>query len=271
MDQILQSLILGIVQGLTEFLPISSSGHLILLPRIFDWSGAIDSLEFDVALHVGTTIAVIWFFWSDWVKIIKAFFINLKKSRVTAEFESRLLLMILVGSIPAAIVGLGFKEFIEENTREPILVASTLFIFALVLLFSDKFGSKARNFKQIGWIDAAVIGLAQSLALIPGVSRSGITISAGLIRGLEAVSATRFSFLLSTPAIIGAAILSIGDSTDVVRSGNLTIMLIGVAAAAITGWLTIKLLLKFVAKNSFNIFVGYRIILAIILLVFFAL
>ena len=269
MDQIFQSLILGIVQGLTEFLPISSSGHLILLPKIFDWSGVIDSLEFDVALHVGTTIAVIWFFWSDWLKIIKAFFINLKKGTVTANFESRLLLMILVGSIPAAIVGLGFKDFIQYYTREPLLVASTLFIFALVLLAADKFGSKGRSFKQIGWIDAVVIGLAQSLALVPGVSRSGITISAGLFRGLEAVSATRFSFLLSTPAIIGAAMLSIGDSVEIVGNGNLTIMLVGVVAAAVTGWLTIKLLLKFVAKNSFNIFVLYRIALAIGLLFYF--
>lgn len=269
MDQIIQSLILGIVQGLTEFLPISSSGHLILIPQIFDWRGVVDSLEFDVALHVGTTIAVIWFFWSDWVRIIKAFFINLKKGTVTADFESRLLLMILVGSIPAAIVGLGFKDFIEENTREPLLVASTLFIFALVLFLADKFGSKARNFKQIGWLDAVVIGLAQSLALIPGVSRSGITISAGLFRGLEAVSATRFSFLLSTPAIIGAAMLSMGDSIEIVGNGNLSIMLVGVVAAAVTGWLTIKLLLKFIAKNSFHIFVGYRIILAILIVAFF--
>ena len=265
----MQSLILGIVQGLTEFLPISSSGHLILLPKIFDWRGVVDSLEFDVALHVGTTIAVIWYFWFDWVRIIKAFFINLKTGTLTANFESRLLLMILVGSIPAAIVGLGFKEFIEENTREPLLVASTLFIFALVLLSADKFGSKGRSFKQIGWVDAVVIGLAQSLALIPGVSRSGITISAGLFRGLEAVSATRFSFLLSTPAIIGAALLSIGDSAEIVANGNLSIMLVGVIAAAITGWLTIKLLLKFIAKNSFKIFVWYRIILAIFIAVFF--
>ncbi len=270
MDQLLQSLILGIVQGLTEFLPISSSGHLILLPKIFDWSGVVDSLEFDVALHVGTTIAVIGFFWSDWVRIIKSFLINLKKGNVTADFESRLLLMILVGSIPAAIVGLGFKELIEENTREPYLVASTLFIFALVLFLADKFGAKGRDFKQIGWLDAITIGLAQSLALIPGVSRSGITISAGLFRGLGAVSATRFSFLLSTPAIIGAAVLSIGDSVEIVGNGNLTIMLVGVVVAAVTGRLTIKLLLKFIAKNSFNIFVWYRIALAIGILVYFS-
>lgn len=269
MDQILQSLILGIVQGLTEFLPISSSGHLILIPQIFDWSGVIDSLEFNVALHVGTTVAVIWFFWSDWVRIIKAFFINLKTGTVTANFESRLLLMILVGSIPAAIVGLGFKDFIQDYTREPLLVASTLFIFALVLFTADKFGAKARNFKQISWMDAVVIGLAQSLALIPGVSRSGITISAGLFRGFEAVPATRFSFLLSTPAIIGAALLSIGDSAEVIGNGNLSIMLVGVVAAAVIGWVTIKLLLKFVAKNSFNIFVWYRMALAVVIVLYF--
>jgi len=148
-------------------------------------------------------------------------------------------------------------------------VASTLFIFALVLFTADKFGAKGRSFKQIGWIDAVVIGLAQSLALIPGVSRSGITISAGLFRGIDAVSATRFSFLLSTPAIIGAAFLSIGDSAQIVRNENLSIVLVGVVVAAVTGWLTIKLLLKFIAQNSFNIFVWYRVGLAVLIVIFF--
>lgn len=265
---ILQAFILGIVQGFSEFLPISSSGHLIIFPKLFGWSGVVDSLEFDVALHVGTTVAVVWFFWEDWVRIIGSFLKNLNKG-VTADFDSKLLLMVLVGSIPAGIVGLTFKNFIEENTREPLLVATTLFVFALVLFFADKVGSKKKGFQAIGWFDAILVGTAQAVSLVPGVSRSGVTISAGLFSGLDRVSATRFSFLLSTPAVVGAAILTIQDSLESTGQGNLLIFVVGTLAAAVTGWLAIKFLLKFVANHNFNIFVWYRIILAV-LIVFFA-
>jgi undecaprenyl-diphosphatase len=262
MGEIFQAAILGIVQGLTEFLPISSSGHLIFLPDLFGWEGIVDTLEFDVALHVGTTIAVVWFFWADWVRIIGSFLKNLGKN-ITSDFDSRLFLMILVGSVPAAIVGLGFKDFIEGKTREPLLVATTLFIFALVLFLADKFGSKKKMFKQIGWAEAIFVGLAQAVSLIPGVSRSGVTISAGLFRGLGREAAARFSFLLSTPAIIGAAALSVKDLFGSSSDGNLSIFIVGTVSAAIVGWLAIKFLLKFVAKNNFNIFVWYRIVLAV--------
>jgi undecaprenyl-diphosphatase len=268
MIEILQAVILGFVQGLTEFLPISSSGHLIIFPKIFGWSGALDSLEFDVALHVGTTVAVIWFFWADWVRMATSFLKNLGRS-VTREFDSKLFLMILVGSIPAAIVGLGFKDFIEKNTREPLLVAAALLVFALVLLLADKIGSKRREFKQIGWAEAILIGAAQAISLIPGVSRSGITISAGLFRGLNRQAATRFSFLLSTPAIVGAALLSIKDLTATSSEASLAVFVLGTVSAALVGWLAIKFLLQFVAKNSFNIFVWYRIALAIGLVIYF--
>src|SRR3990172_5844712 len=176
---ILQAFILGIVQGFAEFLPISSSGHLIIFPKLFGWSGVVDSLDFDVALHVGTTVAVIWFFWNDWVKIIKSFLQGLKEKEVTKKFESKLLLMILVGSIPAGVVGLGLKDFIEQNTREPLLVAGTLFSFGLLLWLADKAGQKNRSLGDIDWLDAGIIGAAQAISLIPGVSRSGVTITAG--------------------------------------------------------------------------------------------
>src|SRR3990167_4514264 len=142
MDQIIPAFILGVVQGLSEFLPISSSGHLIIFPKLFGWSGVVDSLEFDVALHVGTTVAVVWFFWGDWVKIIKSFLHSLKEKEITKKFESKLLLMILVGSIPAGVVGLGLKDWIEQNTREPLLVAGTLFSFGLLLWLLGKKGQK---------------------------------------------------------------------------------------------------------------------------------
>ncbi len=267
MIEIFQAAVLGIVQGLTEFLPVSSSGHLIFLPDLLDWKGIVDTLEFDVALHVGTTVAVIWFFWSDWVRIVASFLRNLG-TRVTGDFDSKLFLMILVGSIPAAVVGLGFKDFIEDNTREPLLVAITLFVFALVLFAADKAGSKKREFKQIGWTEAMFVGVAQAISLIPGVSRSGVTISAGLFRGLNRQAATRFSFMLSTPATIGAAALSVKDLMESSSEGNLLVFIVGTILAAIVGWLAIKFLLQFIAKNSFNLFVWYRIVLAIGLVVY---
>src|SRR3990167_11546218 len=126
MDQIIPAFILGVVQGLSEFLPISSSGHLIIFPKLFGWSGVVDSLEFDVALHVGTTVAVVWFFWGDWVKMVKSFFYGLKIKNLTKEFESKLLLLILLGSVPAGIVGLVFKDIIEDKNREALLFSGAL-------------------------------------------------------------------------------------------------------------------------------------------------
>ena len=266
---ILQAFILGIVQGFSEFLPISSSGHLIIFPKLFGWSGVVDSLEFDVALHVGTTVAVIWFFWNDWVKIIKSFLRSLKEKEITKKFESKLLLMILVGSIPAGVVGLGLKDWIEQNTREPLLVAGTLFSFGLLLWLADKAGQKNRSFTTIGWLDAGIIGAAQAISLIPGVSRSGVTITAGLFKGLNREAATRFSFLLSTPAIIGAAAISAKDLLGASSPGNMLVFSVGTGVAAISGWLAIKFLLKFVSTHNFNIFVWYRIALALILLMIF--
>ncbi|MDP2721037.1 MAG: undecaprenyl-diphosphatase UppP [bacterium] len=269
MDQVIPASILGIVQGLSEFLPISSSGHLIIFPKLFGWSGVVDSLEFDVALHVGTTVAVVWFFWEDWVKMVKSFLSGLKTKNLTKEFESKLLLLILLGSVPAGIVGIGFKNLIEENTRQPLLVAVTLFSFGLLLWSADKAGQKNRSFTSIGWLDAGIIGTVQAISLVPGVSRSGITITAGLFKGLNREAATRFSFLLSTPAIIGAAVISAKDLFGSSSQGNMSIFVVGTVAAAISGWFAIKFLLKFVSTHNFNIFVWYRIILALLLLILF--
>ena len=177
--------------------------------------------------------------------------------------------MILVGSIPAGVVGLGLKDWIEQNTREPLLVAGTLFSFGLLLWLSDKAGQKNRSFTSIGWLDAGIIGTVQAISLVPGVSRSGITITAGLFKGLDRRAATRFSFLLSTPAIIGAAVISAKDLFGSSSPGNTSIFVVGAVAAAISGWFAIKFLLKFVSTHDFNTFVWYRIILAIFLLILF--
>lgn len=269
-NEIFQAAILGTVQGLTEFLPISSSGHLILIPELLGWRGVVNSLSFDVALHFGSTIAVVGFFWRDWGRIIAAFLQNLPKGSkaVLGNFDSKLLVLIIIGSIPAGIAGLIFENYFESAVRNPTLIASALIVFALVLFLADLFGKKSRKFESLGWSDALWLGLAQTLALVPGVSRSGITITAGLFKQLDREAAARFSFLLSTPIIVAASVLSVKDITRSYAEGNLLVFFVGFVFAAVSGWLAIKLLLNFVKRNNFNIFVVYRILLGLGILLF---
>ncbi len=274
MNEIFQAIVLGIVQGASEFLPISSSGHLILIPYIFNWHGVVDSLSFDIALHLGTTASVIIFFWKDWVELITSFFKALPRgfSEIKKDFKARFLLILIVGSFPAALVGFIFQDTIEHNFRQPLLVASFLIGFSFVIYWADHIGKRNRPQQKIGFVDGLIIGIAQSLALIPGVSRSGITITAGLFRDLDRETATRFSFLLSTPIIVGAAAVQLRK----ILSGSLEansqgVFLVGMFTAALAGWIAIKFLLKYVQTNNFTIFIIYRVLLglSIIALVIF--
>jgi len=261
MEQIFPAAFLGIVQGLTEFLPISSSGHLIAFPELFGWEGLVDSLSFDVALHLGTTLAVVGFFWRDWLQIFGKFFGLLAADRknLLLDPDSKLLLLLAVGSIPAALVGFLFQDFIETNVRSLPLVGVMLVSFGLILWWVDKVATQKRKFGEVGWKDAILVGAAQAISLIPGVSRSGITITAARGLKLEREAAVRFSFLLSTPAIVGASLLTFKDWWGSGVSGSNTILLIGFFFSAISGWLAIKFLLAFVQKHNFNIFVIYRL------------
>jgi undecaprenyl-diphosphatase len=268
MDQILPALILGTIQGLTEFLPISSSGHLIFFPEIFGWKGVVDSLEFDVALHLGSTVALVGFFWKDWVGILSKFFklAFTEPKNILDDSSSKLLVLIVVGSIPAAIVGLFFKDFIETGVRSSFLVGVTLIVFGLLLWLADK-AEKGRSFDSVGWKDAILVGIAQAVSLIPGVSRSGITITAARSQKISREAAVRFSFLLATPAVIGAGLLTFKDLWQVGFVDNTNVFLIGAVSAAISGWLTIKFLLNFVKNRGFTIFVIYRVLLGVLLII----
>ena len=268
-SEIFQALILGVVQGASEVLPISSSGHLILIPNILGWDGLVNSLAFDVALHLGTTLAVVAFFWKDWTTLLTSFAKTLPKGfkAVWQEPNSRLLIFLAVGSVPAALVGLILEKEIEESFRSNLLIAFDLIIFALVLYVVDRVSKKRRGETKINLFDSLFIGSAQALALLPWVSRSGITISAGLSRDLNREAATRFSFLLSTPAILGAALLKLTDMSDNFAD-NKGVFTVGLLAAAISGWLAIKILLSYVKSNNFNIFVIYRIVLGVSILLF---
>lgn len=270
MTEILQAIVLGIVQGASEFLPISSSGHLILVPYFLNWHGVVDSLSFDIALHIGTTVSVIVFFWKDWIELLSAFLKALPKgfSGVIVDTKAKLFSILVIGSIPAAMIGFLLQDFIEKNVRQPLLVASLLVIFSLVLFTADKIGRQNREGAKIGFLDGILVGLSQCLALLPGVSRSGITITAGLFRGLDRESATRFSFLLSTPIIVGAGLLKIKEILHgSLGSGSQTVFFAGFLAAAVSGFVAIKFLLKFVQTHNFNLFIVYRIILGVLIFV----
>jgi undecaprenyl-diphosphatase len=258
--------VLGIVQGLTEFLPISSSGHLILVPWLLGWPE--HSLSFDAALHLGTVAALIIYFWRDWLALGRAVLAGLGSATARQDPNWRLAWLLVLGSIPAGIIGLMLESTIEALTRQPWQVAILLVIFGLVLLAADRLGSKRRGIEDVRAVDALFIGLAQALALAPGVSRSGITITTALFVGLDRAAAARFSFLMSTPITLAAALFSlrkvVGPGGSAGESGM--VFLVGVVSAALFGLLAIGFLLRYVQKNSMAVFVWYRVIAGLLVL-----
>lgn len=246
-----ETIILGIVQGLTEFLPVSSTAHLILLPWIFNWSGDVNTLSFDVALHAGTLLALIACFYKNWIELL---------------FHNRKLLMfIIIATIPAGIAGTLFHDQIETNFRLPILISATLVVFGIAMLVSEKFTGR-RNIQNISLKDSLIIGISQAVALIPGVSRSGITISTGLFLGLRRDEAARFSFMLSTPAVLGAVLLEGRKLLANPGNHDLGMFASGIVISAVSGVIAIKFLLKFFERHTLNIFVYYRFILAALII-----
>jgi undecaprenyl-diphosphatase len=279
---ILQAIILGIVQGLTEFIPISSSGHLVILPWLFGWEdGALTSLTFDVALHLGTLVAVLAFFAADWARLIRAGVLSLAERKIGHDPDRKLAWFLIVGCIPGGIAGVLFESRIENLFHEPnaphqagamIAMAVIIALLGALLFAADRFAQHLRQMKHITLRDALLIGLAQALAIFPGVSRSGATITAGLALGLERESAARFSFLLSAPIVAGAGVKSIWDIFKDVQAGALTssdllLFPVGFLAAAASGYLCIKYLLRFMQKNPTNVFVYYRWALAALIVV----
>ena len=253
---LVQAAVLGVVQGLTEFLPISSSGHLIMVPYLFGWPP--HSQSFDLALHLGTLVALGWFFRLEWLGLVRGFVAGLLSSQARANDPNwHFALLVLLGSIPAGIIGVALEKPIEELFRSPVLNAGLLILFGLILWLADRAGALRRSIKEIVWLDALVMGLAQALALMPGVSRSGITMTAGLLRGLDRTAAARFSFLLSGPIILGAALFKLRTG---VPAAELSAALVGMAASAVVGFLAIGLLLKYLQRNSLLVFVIYRVL-----------
>lgn len=261
--ELFQAFILGMVQGLGEFLPISSSAHLILTPWLFKWPD--QGLAFDVALHWGTLLAVVTYFsWDIWL-LIKGFFYTLRKStrNFSADIYQKLSWLIIVATIPAAIIGKLLEHKIETAFRNPLLIAVTLAAVGIILLFVDKWGTKHKDLSHISWLNALLIGLSQAVALIPGVSRSGSTMIAGLAQGINRQDAAKFSFLMSIPIILGAGLLKLPDIANIQNHGQL---IVGFISSAVFGFLAIKYLLRYISSHSFALFVWYRLGLAALII-----
>jgi undecaprenyl-diphosphatase len=284
--QIIQSLILGIVQGLTEFIPVSSSAHLVIVPWLFGWDDpAFRSLGFDVALHLGTLVALVAYFWKDWVRLVGAGLKSIAQLKIGDDPDRSMAWFLVAACVPGAVFGFLLEGKIERlfhPEQSSILPSSMLAMAAIIavlgalLLIADKVAKHERSLSSMRWKDALLVGLSQALAIFPGVSRSGATITAGLALGFERGAAAKFSFLLSAPIIAGAGIKSLydlarGHAAAGSASASLPIVAVGFAAAAASGFLCIKFLMAFLQKRTTKAFVLYRWALAaLVALVAFA-
>ncbi|GMV11474.1 MAG TPA: undecaprenyl-diphosphatase UppP [Gemmatimonadaceae bacterium] len=261
---VLQALVLGILQGLAEFLPISSSAHLALAPWAFGWNDP--GLAFDVALHLGTLATVLWYFRKEWGALLRSGVDIAGKRRVETPEEWRVVFLI-IGTIPGAIAGLLLEDAAETAFRAPALMATTLMIMGILLWAADRFMPQGRSIAELTWRDALLVGVAQACALVPGFSRSGSTITGARLLGIDRTSAAVFSFLLSMPITAAAAILKVPDA---VREGISLPLVVGVVSAALSSWLAIAVLLKYVSRNSYGIFAVYRLALGVAVLLVLA-
>ena len=268
-----QALVLGIVQGLTEFLPISSSAHLILVPWLFGWPEP--GLAFNVALHLGTLSAVLVYFSGDLLTIARGWLTGLAQRRPLGSPEARIGWAVLIGSVPAGVVGVLLNDAIDQyfhsgggGTLAIGLTAVLLMALGAALWLAERAGRRSRSLTEVGLRDGFLVGVAQALALLPGVSRSGSTITAGLFLGFQRAAAARFSFILGIPAIVGAGML---ETMHLLRTGlpasERTLFVVGMAASAVTGFLAIAFLLRFLQRRSTGVFVLYRFLLGAFILV----
>jgi undecaprenyl-diphosphatase len=264
-DQVVQAIVLGLVQGLTEFLPISSSGHLIVVPALLGWDDPfIESLAFSVMLHVATLGALLLYFARDWARLIPAGLAALRDRSFKDDPDRRLAWLLAATTVPAVIAGVALNDAIETVFREPRLVAVTLVLGGVVLWLADRLGSRTRPMAGLTFPLALAIGAAQALALVPGVSRSGISISAGLFAGLDRSAAARFAFLMATPITAGAGLWEIRKIVGGEVGVDLPIvpLLAGMVASLLAGLLAIAILLRYLRSHGVGIFVAYRIALA---------
>ena len=261
---ILQALILGIVQGLTELLPISSSGHLDIIPWLLNWTSSSEFVTafegFDVALHFGTFLAIAIFFFKDWIKLIIGGFNQVVKKEKTTE--GKMFWYLVIATIPGGIIGLLLDTFVGDLLKKPVIISIALIVMGIILYFVDKKSKTTTNYENMTFKQTFLIGLSQCLAFIPGVSRSGITMTTGRAMGVDRESAARYSFMLSAPIVFAATIFKLKDFVFSLP------FFIGILASFIVGVVVIKWLLNYLQKGSFKIFAVYRVIFGIIILIF---
>jgi len=275
---VIQAIILGIVQGATEFIPVSSSAHLIIVPWLFGWNDpALTSLSFDVALHLGTLLALLVFFARDWIRLIGAWLMSVKEREIGADPDRRMAWFVVVGTIPGGIVGVLAESKIDALFHQPgvpispyaiIVMAIIIALLGSALFIADRVASHVKEEQNLTLKEVLIIGFAQALAIFPGVSRSGSTITAGLALGLKREAAAKFSFLLSAPIIAGAGLKSLYDVFRALKagslaSGELVLFPIGLIAAAISGYFCIGFLMNYLQKHRIDVFVYYRWALAL--------
>jgi len=261
-----EAIVLGIVQGLTEFLPISSSGHLRIVPAMAGWEDP--GAAFTAVIQLGTMAAVVLYFRKDLIAIMRTWLASLRDRSLRRERDARLGWYLILATVPISIIGLAFSDQIENGARDLYLIAIMLIVFGIVLLIAEKVSRRDRDIETITGRDALIVGFAQALALIPGVSRSGATISAGLLLGFDRVAAARFSFLLSIPAVVLSGLFEMRHVIDGSAEGAVGIGPTAVATvlAFISGYLSIAFLLRFLTTHTTNVFVAYRVVLGAVVL-----
>jgi len=256
---IFQSILLGIVQGLTEFLPISSSGHLVIVPYLLGWEIPVkDAFVFGVLVQVATLVAVIAYFWRDLVMMIKGFYNGIKTKKPLEDSQSRLAIWIIIATIPAGVFGLLVKDIVEAAFSNARVTAILMFVTAILLVIAERVGARRRNLEDMDWKDALWIGFFQALAIFPGVSRSGATITGGMTRDLQREPAARFSFLISIPVMLAAGFLALLDLFKIPNPlDSLLVYIPGFIAAAVVGYLTIRWLLRYLTHHPLYVFAIY--------------
>jgi len=271
MDPLVQAIVMGLVQGLTEFLPVSSSGHLIIVPALLGWDDSfIRSLAFSVMLHMGTLVALLIYFREDWLRLVPALFASIRDRSIAGQPDRKLAWLLLLSTIPAVIAGLVIGDLAETaDFRAVGRVAIALLAGAAILWLAEQVGTRTRRIADLDAAGALGIGAAQALALVPGISRSGISISAGLFAGLDREAAARFSFLMATPITAGAGLFELRKMVGGEAGGDLAIgpLLAGTLASLAAGLVAIALLLRFLRTNPTTVFIIYRIILAAVVAV----
>ena len=259
-----EAIVLGIVQGLTEFLPVSSTAHLRIVPAFAGWDdpGAL----FTAVIQLGTTLAVVIFFWRDILRILTTWWASLRRPALRSELDARMGWYVIIATIPIGVAGLAFRHQIENGARNLYLIGTTLIVLGLVLLAAEKIGTKIRPIDDVRRPDAVWVGIAQALALVPGVSRSGSTITAGLFLGMKREAAARFSFLLSIPAIVLSGLFGLSELINGDREVSFIALAISTIAAFFVGYASIALLLRYLTSHSTMVFVVYRVALGTVVI-----